>query len=256
MGIGVTRRQTILGIGAAALAAATPAAALAEELFETVSVDMGSKVTATATEKVSVEPDVADIDVYVEVRDDDAKEAAFSVSELGMAVAEAMVAAGAEKDRIQSNAGLSQTYIWDDDEMEHVADGYQAYVTYNVNAVPIDGIAAVVSAAIDAGATSVSSVRYRSSAYDDAYLEALAAAVETARHKAAVMATALGCSIGDPIEAIEGYQNDMYRYTSKDVSYMNSVEFADDAGSLFDIAAMPGLIEIEATVTASFDLVA
>ena len=125
--------------------------------------------------------------------------------------------------------------------------GYEAYTSLSVKGLDIDAVSAIAAAAVSAGATDVSGIRYYASSYDEAYEAALQDAIDQARQKAQSLADAAGVRLGGVVAVTEGYQDTGYRYAQNAI--MESAAF--DAGGS-DAKTMPGQIDITAQVTVRF----
>ena len=124
--------------------------------------------------------------------------------------------------------------------------GYEMTTRLSVSDLEIDQVGEVLQACVAAGATNSDGIQYYSSEYDAKYAEALAAAVEDARAKAEVLASAAGVNLGGVFSITEGYQNTAYRYDTA----MASDAVAEGAS----MKVMPGELDVTANVTVSYEI--
>ena len=204
-------------------------------------------ITVTATSEVKVVPDRASFGVTVSTTADEAQEAQRANDELLNAVIDRLKQEDVAKESIQTTyTWLNPNWSYDDATGEERILGYEAVVHLQVSDVSVDDVAALMQAAVDAGATGVDGLSYYSSTYDEAYEEALKAAVEASRPKAEAIAGASGVSLGQIIGVTEGYQDTAVRYATEEAAM-------DAGGGELKIANVePGQVAIEASVTVSY----
>ena len=223
-------------------------------------------ITVTATAEVKVVPDMARIQVGVTTQGATAEEAEAANAELMDAVLAALAEQGVAEESIQTAwTNLSPQYGMAEDVevgvdsamatgvawpgMGNDIVGYEMTTELSVSDLTVEQVGAVIQAVVNAGANQVDGVSYYASTYDEAYSEALAQAVENARPKGEVIASAAGVSLGNVVQVTEGYQNRAFAYA--EVSYD---EAAVDAGGGMAkaIAVAPGTVTIEASVTVTY----
>ena len=115
-----------------------------------------------------------------------------------------------------------------------------------VKDVPIEKAGDVLSTVVDAGVNRIDSVSYLCSSFDEKYEEALKLAIENGKKKAASMAEAGGCSIGQTISISELSS----RYTEPKAMALETASADMAAGMGANV--MGGEIEIEASVSIDF----
>ena len=223
-------------------------------------------ITVNATAEVKVTPDRASISVGVTTQGLTADEAEAANAELIDAVQAALAEQGVAEESIQTAwTNLTPTYGYADSAVTYGGDeaaavemwpgggsdivGYEMTTQLTVSDLTIEQVGVVIEAVVNAGANRVDGVSYYSSTYDEAYAEALGQAVESARPKGEVIASAAGVSLGNVVQVTEGYQNRAFAYA--EVSYD---EAAVDAGGGMAkaIAVAPGTVTIEASVTVTY----
>ena len=206
-------------------------------------------VTVTASSDVKVVPDKARVNVSVSNQADAASTCQEANAQLVDAVVDALRAAGVADKSIQTT-GTNLYPMRDYSGMgTSTIVGYEMSTTLTVSDLAIDDIGPILQAAVAAGATDVSGIQYYSSTYDEAYADALRAAIDAAGEKAQVIAEASKVKIGGIVNVVEGYQNMAYRYD-------NGAAFAAvDTAEGASMKAMPGEIAVTAQVTVSFAIV-
>ena len=204
-------------------------------------------VTVTAHSRVTVVPDVARITVSVVTEGKDAVSAQKANGKPTTAVIEALKGLGVAAEDIQTTyADLSP--IWND---EGETSRYEMRAMLSVDGLPIESVSQAMEACVDAGASEVSGIEYYASTYDEAYEEALGAAVEAARPKAEAIATAGGVSLGPIVSVTEGYQ-DMSLAVTQETPLASVEEKATADGGLASVE--PGQVTVEAEATVSYAL--
>lgn len=207
-------------------------------------------ITVTTSSDVKVVPDKAKVSVSATNQAYEAAECQEANARMANALVDALVAAGvAEKDIQTTNVNMYPTRDYSGIGTPTIT-GYEMTTSLSVSGLDIDSIGPVLQAAVAAGATDVGGIQYYSSTYDEAYADALRAAIAAAGEKAQVIATASKVSIGAIVNVTEGYQNTAYRYESGS-NYLYGAGAMDVEAS----KAMPGEIEIGAQVTVSFAIV-
>ncbi len=96
---------------------------------------------------------------------------------------------------VTSGYNLTQTYDYPKNQPPRVS-GFSARNTIRAEVRRLDDLGKVIDAAINAGATDVSSIQYLASSTDEARRNALSTAVQQARSDAEVMARAAGGRLG------------------------------------------------------------
>ena len=206
--------------------------------------DSPRMITVTASNQVSIAPDVARISVTITCEGDDASSAKNAGEKPMKKVLAALEKLGVEKKDIQTTyTDLSP--IWDENG---ATDRYQLRTTLSVGGLPIENVAPVIDACVEAGATEISGPEYYISSYDECYQEALANAIESSRTKAEAIAQASGTSLGEIVSVSEGYQDTSLVYANS--AAKASEEAAFDAGGMANIE--PGTVDVTAEVTVSY----
>lgn len=157
---------------------------------------------------VSVTPDRASIRVAVETRATSAADAAEQNADMMNRVLGALRNTNAQGLELETTGyALTPEYrVSNDNRRSREIVAYQVLNNVHATISDVDGIGALMDAAIEAGANRVTSISFFASDVEDARREALAAAVRSAREEAEVMAAALGYELGQPLEVNGGAQ--------------------------------------------------
>jgi uncharacterized protein len=154
------------------------------------------EVVVTGTGTVTLSPDYAVVDLSVVTRDERAADAGADNAKAMMAVRAALKKLLGVPDDSLPTVSYSVNTEYDHDR----PTGYQAQSTLEAHA-PVARAGAVVDAALDAGATNVSGLRFESTKRETARLEALSRAVQQAHREAEAMARAAGGRLGSLLSA-------------------------------------------------------
>lgn len=250
-----TRAAKTLGV--ATLIAITAFALMGCSLTGGSSQSSEKGITVTASSETKIVPDKARISVSVLNEAKDAERCQNENAESVNAVIAALKALDVTEESIQTRySDLSPRYgsrASSDDEEEYedwVITGYEMTTMLTVSDLDIDNVGTIIQACVAAGANETNGVEYYVSDYDEAYNEALANALETARVKAECIASNAGVGLGKVIDVVEGYQDTSYRYAVSNKDYAVE-EAAADAGGVA-METMPGQVNISAEVTVTF----
>ena len=168
-------------------------------------------VTAAGSGEVQLEADLACITLGVET-DGATPEAVRSANTAAInATADAVRALGVEERDIQTtDLRLGENYQ---------GSGYTMSCQLEITVRDIDQVAAVLDAAIAAGTNTLNSVEYGVSTGEEAYGQALDAAVESARQSAEKMAAAEGRTLGKVLSVEEQTSGGVTIRAEEDGSY-------------------------------------
>lgn len=205
-----------------------------------------NKITVSGSEKVKVVPDVADLEFGVTTQSDLALTCQQdNLSEVNR-VLDFLKTSGVAETAIQTNGySLSPRYDWSNNTQ--VIIGYEMTTNITVTALPMDQVGTLLGNSAGAGVNYISSVRYRSSTYDESYREALALAIKAATTKAQAMAEAGQKTLGAVSAMEEGAADESVKYNN--YSARKEVAMDSAAGGV-----MPGEVEVEAQVVVTFEL--
>lgn len=248
---------SVAGAGAQTAAAATAGS----DSQQTCGAMLGIQhsITVNAADSVKVCPDMAEVTITIAPQGATADEAKTAAANELAQLTEALAATGVDAaDVVSSQVSINARYDWSE-SVEKVV-GYQANVSVTVRELGLEQANAAVSAAAGQDDTTVEGIRYYVSTYDEVYQQALVAAMQAARLKAQTLAQAADAELGGVLTVEEGYDAQAYRYAKSQgneaLAYAaDSTAAAEtaDAGA-GDIALNPGEIEIEASVTVSYEL--
>ncbi len=181
------------------LAAALSAPALAAPAAEQ------GKITVTGHAETTVAPDVAFVTAGIITTGADVETARGDNDKIMRRIIDALAAQGIAKSKIAtSQFNLQPIYRSDArDGAPGAITGYRLQNSVTVTVEDLAKIGAVIDAAFQAGANQFQGLRF--AVKDDGRLhdELLRKAVADGRHKAAVMAEALGVALGQPLSVSE-----------------------------------------------------
>lgn len=157
-----------------------------------------SEVSVVGLGLISLEPDYAVLSIAVRVQESTPVKAATEMSERIDRIVAALVIAGIHQDSIPSvHFGISAT--WDRERNNRVT-GYSAQTNLEATTTQLDRLADFLSVALEAGATDVGRIRFRSTRAADARQDALRLAVRAAEKDAQTIADARGGELGALLE--------------------------------------------------------
>jgi hypothetical protein len=196
----------------------------------------------SATASVKRTPDVAVIELAVETVAGTAGAAGRENATRMDAVLAALQDAGVPESQIRTRRlDLRPQYDQRRDRETREIVAYRAVNQVTVRLDDVEGVGAIVDAAVRAGANRVSGIRFELADSEAAYHEALRQAIAKARAEAGVAAAALGLGLGDPIQVSTGGRRPMPG-PSFDRAVAMEVERVETA-------VQPGEIEVDASVS-------
>ena len=262
---------SLAGCGSAAASSAEPAVQSAAQPANTANADtmtpgissapsftvssLGSEqntITVNSTEKVTIVPDIAEVVYAVRTEAKDAAACQQKNTEDVNQVIELLKNLGVAETSIQtSDYYMYPIYNYSNNTQR--ITGYEATTTLTVSDLSIDNLGNILTESVNAGINNIQSITYQSSRYDEGYTEALKLAVASARNKAAALAEAGGCSLGNVASIHENSNYSEARYTDNALtnqmrSYEASKQMAlEDAANI-----MPGEVDIEVNITVEY----
>ncbi len=171
--------------------------------------DSGSSprtITVTGTGSASGTPDIAVVQLGVELRSIDLGEALASVNATMDAVIAALEAQGIAREDIQT-ANFSVYQDYGVQPLDTQATSELRFVVSNIVSVKVrdlSQVSAVIQAALDAGANNVHGLNFGLDDPDALESEARALAVADAQARAQALADAFGVTLGAPLRIEEG----------------------------------------------------
>lgn len=148
-----------------------------------------------------VAPDMAYIDVGINVRADDAETARTQEAQIASQIRRALLGLAITDNDLQNTSYyLYQEYKVDRNGVR-TADKYVLDSSIKVTVKDLDKLSQVIDNVVEAGATNISNITYALSTQNIIQSQLLATAVENARDKAAVVANAGSRTLGNMLSA-------------------------------------------------------
>lgn len=148
-----------------------------------------------------VAPDMAYIDVGINVRADDAETARTQEAQIASQIRRALLRLAITDNDLQNTSYyLYQEYKVDRNGVR-TADKYVLDSSIKVTVKDLDKLSQVIDNVVEAGATNISNITYALSTQNIIQRQLLATAVENARDKAAVVANAGSRTLGNMLSA-------------------------------------------------------
>ena len=148
-----------------------------------------------------VAPDMAYIDVGINVRADDAETARTQEAQIASQIRRALLGLAITDNDLQNTSYyLYQEYKVDRNGVR-TADKYVLDSSIKVTVKDLDKLSQVIDNVVEAGATNISNITYALSTQTMIQRQLLATAVENARDKAAVVANAGSRTLGNMLSA-------------------------------------------------------
>jgi len=172
------------------------AAALAQQTQVAPSYTRDPEITTNGHGEVRLAPDYAYVTIGVTTQNPNATQTASQNAAKVTAILSALHSLGlTDQQATTSGYNMEPTYEYPKNQQPRLA-GYTARNTIRAEVRRLDDLGRVIDAAINAGATNVSSVQYLASSTDQARQTALLDAVKHARADAEVMARGAGGRLG------------------------------------------------------------
>lgn len=148
-----------------------------------------------------VAPDMAYVDVGINVRADDAETARTQEAQIASQICRALLGLAITDNDLQNTSYyLYQEYKVDRNGVR-TADKYVLDSSIKVTVKDLDKLSQVIDNVVEAGATNISNITYALSTQNIIQRQLLATAVENARDKAAVVANAGSRTLGNMLSA-------------------------------------------------------
>lgn len=209
----------------------------------------GTTLSVTGSGTVLVESDLAIVTVGVQETSKDVLEAQSTVNEKIAAIKQALLDAGVEESEINTDSiNIYANYDYSDNT--EVIVGYTARNSLSVRTTDMDNVGSLIDAAFVAGANTLDNVQFTVQDDTQAREQALTMAVEDARRKADVLASAAGLQVASIESISEGgvsVYDSMRNYAADTVM---AAEESGGAGTLVQAA----LVSVDATVSMEFEL--
>ena len=209
--------------------------------------DTALSVTGNGT--VLVESDLAIVTVGVQETSKDVLAAQSTVNEKIAAIKQALLDAGVQESEINTDSiNIYANYDYSDNT--EVIVGYTARNSLSVRTTDMDNVGSLIDAAFAAGANTLDNVQFTVQDDTQAREQALTMAVEDARRKADVLASAAGLQVASIESISEGgvsVYDSMRNYAADTVM---AAEESGGAGTLVQAA----LVSVDASVSMEFEL--
>lgn len=209
----------------------------------------GTKLSVSGSGTVLVESDLAIVTVGVQETSKDVLEAQSTVNEKIAAIKQALLDAGVEESEINTDSiNIYANYDYSDNT--EVIVGYTARNSLSVRTTDMDNVGSLIDVAFAAGANTLDNVQFTVQDDTQAREQALTMAVEDARRKADVLASAAGLQVASIERISEGgvsVYDSMRNYAADTVM---AAEESGGAGTLVQAA----LVSVDATVSMEFEL--
>ncbi len=198
-----------------------------------------------------VAPDMAYVDLGITVRADDAETARAGEAEAAARIRKSLLGLAITDDDIQ-NTGY---YLYQEYKTtrsgERIADKYVLKSTLKITVNDLNKLSGVIDKTVKAGATNISNVTFALSSKNTVQRQLLAAAVENARSKAAIVANAGNRVLGNMLSAdINSYEGGtVIAYGANKLR--SSLAIAEDSAAT---ERTPGKIKLNAEVQVVFSL--
>jgi uncharacterized protein len=201
-------------------------------------------ITVSGTGRVSVQPDIADLRLGVNISRLTVDEARNDAAKTMAAILDAVTKAGvAKKDVRTSLLSVQPRYEYRDNEPPRLA-GYELANVVEVTVRDLAKLGDVVDGSLKAGATSMDSLNFRLNDPSPAEKQARTLAMAQARSRADVLAEAAGVAISGVSDVSEGGAMPPRPYAAKAERMM----LADDASTPVET----GSLEISVTVSVTY----
>lgn len=158
-------------------------------------------IAVSGMSEQEVAPDMAYIDVGINVRADDAETARTQEAQIASQIRRALLGLAITDNDLQNTSYyLYQEYKVDRSGVR-TADKYVLDSSIKVTVKDLDKLSQVIDNVVEAGATNISNITYALSTQNIIQRQLLATAVENARDKAAVVANAGSRTLGNMLSA-------------------------------------------------------
>lgn len=213
------------------------------------------QISVGASADREIVPDRANFTVSVRTREKTAKDCYAKNAEAVNSTVNAIKALGIKDENIKTaNVSMQEVFSYEEKTNKRISDGYEMTSTISVKGIEIEKTGDVISAAVGNGSNTISGITYESSKYDETYQATLKEAVELAKKKADLMASAGGSTIQEMISIKENYEDTSARYTgvSADAAPKSLAANSASARTQTPVSVEPGTIKIHASVNAAF----
>ena len=194
-------------------------------------------ISVTGTAEVEVRADMARVTFGVLERADSAAAAVEALNVALSSALEALAEAGVGPDALATTSlRLSPVQSFDPETQVQRLDGYEAESSIELTVRDLDGLGALLDAAVTGGANQINALTFETSRKDSLQDEARRAAVADARARAELYAEAAGVTLGPLLSLSEGGEGP--------VPPMMRMSMAEA-----DMPILPGALSVQSSVT-------
>lgn len=213
-----------------------------------------NSISVNSSEKITVVPDIAQVEYSVRTEAGDAAACQQKNTESVSQVIELLKSLNVDEASIQtSDYYMNPVYNYSGNTPR--VTGYEAVTTLTVSDLPIDGLDEILSKSVSNGINTIRSITYQASRYDESYQQALTSAVESARRKAEALAEAAGCQVGPVISIRETSGYSEARYSDQALANRYASAKQEMSMALEDsVGIMPGEIQVEAGIVVEYQI--
>ncbi len=241
-------RRAILGVGAAALVALSVACTPTTEVTVAGNATTSQGIAVSGEGSISVRPDIALLNLGVEVHALTVAEARGGAADAMQAIQDAIADEGVAPEDVQTQYfNIYPQYSYPEREAPQIT-GYIVQNQSQVKVRNLDTVSEVLDAAIEAGgdAVRVNGISFTVEDPDAFLADARTEAVENAREHAQVLADAAGVTLGAPMAISES--------TSFPGPYPVFERSAQDGGAGGSTPVSPGEQELSVYVSVVFSI--
>lgn len=207
--------------------------------------------TITVSETVEKEtmPDEAYVYVEIKTEAETAKEAKGENAEISDAVI-AVLEKLPETTIETSSYSLNDERKWDKETEEYITTGYVLAHVLKITATDVENVGEIIDTAVGAGVTGIDRIQFSLSSEKENEIkgEALAAAAEKAKAKAAHIVDAVGVDLGEVVSISEStYYYPVY-------SYLEKAYALEEAAMEASTSILPQELTVTATVTLTYEI--
>jgi hypothetical protein len=223
--------------------------AKAESVAATTEASALNTITVGASGSVSVNPDIAHINVAVETRGPTAGEAQQANATKFAALEKVLYEQYKIDKKDVKTTGFSVYAEYNYTEKEgRVLTGYAAVHSLQVNYRKLDEIGKLVDALTAAGANRIDGIQFATEKSEQYELEALKKAMDNAKAKADTLAAAAGRQVKGVLNIVQG------NVTSPPVFAQNAAKVMLESAAGFSTSVQAGQIVIEVSVTVQYQM--
>lgn len=212
-----------------------------------------NSISVNSSEKVTVVPDIAQVEYSVRTQASDAASCQQKNTESVSQVIGLLKSLNVDEASIQtSDYYMNPVYNYSGNTPQ--VTGYEAITTLTVSDLPIDGLDEILSQSVSEGINTIRSITYQASKYDESYQQALTAAVASARQKAQALADAAGCQVGSVINIKETSEYSQERYSDSALTGRYAAKQEMSLAMEDGTGIMPGEIQVEASIVVEYQI--